>query len=422
MVVPSPYVAVLSDRGAWRFSLAGFIGRFPVAMLGLSAVLLILHVGQSYAVAGAVSAVIALAAAAMGPVNSRLTDRRGQSRILIILVPLNVLALVALIAAIVSGASVGELIVVGILVGATSPSVGSMVRARWAHQLGGRPSLRTAFAWEGIVDETTYVLGPPFATVLAVSVVPAAGLAMSAILIVVGGGMLAMLHASQPRPTPYHPAHGPAALRYPGVWVGVLVFTTMGVLFGSFEVSTVAVASEQGVPGATGILLAVFALGSLCAGVVLGLYQPRSPLPRQLIIATAAIAVIVLPLAAIHSLAVLGLVIFVAGLAVAPILVIVTSLTEGLVPLHRLTEGLSVQDSGIAIGFAIGTALGGVLIDSGGSVASLAMTTAAAIVTLLGVLIGTPALRRAWASRESEADTSGPSQAVASADVPLARE
>jgi hypothetical protein len=50
------------------------------------------------------------------------------------------------------------------------------------------------------------------------------------------------------------------------------------------------------------------------------------------------------------------------------------------------------------------------------------MTTAAAIVTLLGVLIGTPALRRAWASRESEADVSGEPDAVASADLPLARE
>ena len=50
----------------------------------------------------------------------------------------------------------------------------------------------------------------------------------------------------------------------------VVVALALGCLFGSAEVATVAFAEEHDAPGATGVLLALWALGSLLAGVLAG--------------------------------------------------------------------------------------------------------------------------------------------------------
>src|SRR4051794_24673759 len=52
-----PYAEIFLTPGAWRFSVAGLIGRMPMAMFGLGTVLLISAVTGTYGAAGAVSAV-----------------------------------------------------------------------------------------------------------------------------------------------------------------------------------------------------------------------------------------------------------------------------------------------------------------------------------------------------------------------------
>ena len=55
-------------------------------MLGLSLVLAITAGGRHYAVAGAVSACVALAAGICGPITGRLVDRHGQASVLVVVV------------------------------------------------------------------------------------------------------------------------------------------------------------------------------------------------------------------------------------------------------------------------------------------------------------------------------------------------
>src|SRR4249920_2952614 len=52
-----PYAEIFTIPGAWRFSVAGVIGRMPMSMFGLGTVLLISAVTGKYGVAGTVSAV-----------------------------------------------------------------------------------------------------------------------------------------------------------------------------------------------------------------------------------------------------------------------------------------------------------------------------------------------------------------------------
>src|ERR1700734_462527 len=67
-----PYAQIFTVPGAWRFSVAGVIGRVPVAMFGLGTVLLISASTGKYGVAGAVSAIGSLGYAFAAPRVSRL--------------------------------------------------------------------------------------------------------------------------------------------------------------------------------------------------------------------------------------------------------------------------------------------------------------------------------------------------------------
>src|SRR4051812_34543998 len=82
MVSLSSYRSVLSRPGALKFSLAGLVGRLPLAMAGLGIVLLVQSERGSYGVAGSVSAAYLAANAVLALPMGRLVDRWGQARVL----------------------------------------------------------------------------------------------------------------------------------------------------------------------------------------------------------------------------------------------------------------------------------------------------------------------------------------------------
>ena len=78
----NPFLEVLARPGAWRFSVAGAIGRMPMSMFGLGTVLLIASVTGSYGLAGIVAATGSVGYAVCAPQAARLADRLGQRRVL----------------------------------------------------------------------------------------------------------------------------------------------------------------------------------------------------------------------------------------------------------------------------------------------------------------------------------------------------
>ncbi len=221
----------------------GFVARLPISMIGLGEVLLVSSQTGSYAVAGALSALGALSNAVFGPLLGRATDRYGQHRVLPALVTVHVLALTAFIVLVRAGAPTPALVVSVTLSGGTFPNIGALVRARWAFLLVGEPRLlRTAFAWESVLDEVIYVAGPVVATVLAVSVVDYGALAAVGLLLVIGTVLFVGSRGSEPPAGGVPPRGQGSALRYPGVLGVTVAFVFLGGLFGSFEVVTVAFA------------------------------------------------------------------------------------------------------------------------------------------------------------------------------------
>jgi predicted MFS family arabinose efflux permease len=393
--VPNPYPALLRVPGGPAFSAAAFVARLPIAMLGIAIVLLVSSTTHQYSLAGAVSATFALAGAVAQPRLSRVVDRQGQARALPPQVAVATAGVVALVWLAGAHAPAWTLFPAAVVGGAAYPNVGSLVRARWSKALSGRPELRTAYSLESILDEVIFVLGPPFVTLLAARVGAAPALLTAVCLTVVGSALLLVQRSTEPEPTGAATTSGPSAIAQPGVRLVTLLLTALGGVFGSVEVVTVAFAGQRGEPAIAGLLLSLYAAGSLCAGVVFGARPPRLPLDRQLLVLGAAVPFTVLAFPFAGSAPLLGALSFAAGLLVSPTLITAFQLVETLVPAEQLTEGLSWATTGIVFGVSISAAAAGRLVDLMGTPHAYVVTTASGVATGLIALAGARRLHRA---------------------------
>jgi Major Facilitator Superfamily len=253
--------------------------------------------------------------------------------------------------------------------GAALPAAGSCVRARWSHALQGRPAdVQTAFALEAVADESVFMLGPILVTVLATAIDPVAGLAAAILSGLVGTLLLAAQRSTEPPVLPDHRTTGDRT-RLPWRTLAPLVVMmfALGALFGGAEVVTVAFSEEQGNQAYAGPLLALWAFGSLLAGLITGALTFRRPTVNRVRLGAAGMCLAMAPLAFIDSVVLMGGALLIGGFAIAPTLIGATSLVEQSVPSARLTEGMSVLHSGVVAGIAPGAALAGLVIDRAGA-------------------------------------------------------
>ncbi|MBA3233904.1 MAG: MFS transporter [Propionibacteriales bacterium] len=363
------YRHVLARPGALSFSGAGFVARLPISMVTLAIVLLIVDRAGSYGLAGSVSAAYMMAAAASSPVLARLIDRLGQRRVLVPGIVGFAVGLAGLVVSVELDWPVPLPHLLAAAAGACYPPVGACVRSRWTNLLGPGRALHTAFSFEAVVDETIFIVGPVLVTVLATSVHPMAGVGAVAVCAVIGGWWFTILRATEPQVAE---ASDQPVTRPPLGWHWLLpmiaVSVCLGSLFGAIEVATVAFADENGRPALTGLLLAIYAAGSLIAGVATGMLSsdPAATLLRYRV-GSAAIAAAMIPLPFINHPGLLAVVLFLGGFAVSPTLVSLVSLVEAHVPPSRLTEGITWVMTGIGLGIAPGAAIAGRLIDQYGA-------------------------------------------------------
>ncbi|WP_051969922.1 MFS transporter [Kitasatospora azatica] len=398
----SSYRQIFAAPGSLAFSATGFLSRLPISMTGIGVVTMLSQLRGSYGVAGAVSATMALAAAAMGPQVSRLVDRYGQRRVARPATAISVLATIAMLLCAQAGTPDWTFFLCAIGMG-TMPSTGALVRARWALLYRTDASkLHTAYALESVVDEVIFIVGPILSIGLATSVFPEAGVLLAGIFLAVGVALFTAQRSTEP---PVHPAarrSGGSALSSAGLRVLVLTFVATGAIFGSVEVVTVAYAQAQQHTAASSLVLAVYALGSGLAGVVFGALRPRGTAAHRFQAGVGVMAVSMLPLvlAAAWCSGTLGLVavggaLFLSGLSIAPTMITAMGLVERLVPASQLTEGMTWTTTGLALGVAGGSSLAGLVVDAAGAAAGYRVPLAAGVFALLVALAGGRWLRPA---------------------------
>ena len=388
------YRQVLRVPGAVAFAAAGLIARFPLSMQTLGTVLLVADSTGSYALAGAVSATLAAAQALCGPVLGRVVDRHGQARVLLPALAAHTAGAAALIACTVADLPAWTLFPAAALWGGSFAQAGSLVRARWAHALGGSPLLPTAFSLESVLDEVVFVVGPVLVTTLATQVSAVVGVVAAWAFAAVGSLALAMLRRTEP-PARRGTGRAPSALRLAGLRVLIVVGLALGGIFGSLEVATVAFTDERGSPGAAGIVLALLAAGSLLSGLAYGTVGWRVPAARRFVLGVGVLALATVPLLAAGNVPVLAGLIFLAGFAISPALIAGFGLLEELVPGESRTEGLTWFSTGLGLGVAVAASIAGQVVDAAGARVAFGVTVAAGVLAALTALAGARTFSRA---------------------------
>lgn len=401
---PSPYRVIFAAPGARKFSAAGFIGRMTVAMMSIGVVAMVSQLTGRYGLAGALAATIALSIAVLGPQTSRLVDRYGQRRVLRPATLITVSSLAGLLLAAHRGWPDWTLFVFAAMAGCV-PSVGAMVRARWAaiHQDAPR-ELHAAYAWEAVVDEACFILGPMISIGLSTAWFPEAGPLLAGCFLTVGVFWLTAQRATEPAPHPRGPHTGGSALRSRALQVLALTFVAVGTIFGAVDVATVAYAEEQGHKAAASLVLAVYALGSCTAGAVFGLLSLKRSLSFRWLLGICAMTVSMIPLQLVGNLSFLAVALFVAGLAVAPTMVTTMALVEQHVPRAHLTEGMTWVSTGLAVGVALGSSAAGGVVDAAGARAGYAVPAVAGALAAAVAFLGYRRLRPAPQREGSGAD------------------
>ncbi|MFD3970940.1 MFS transporter [Streptomyces cyaneofuscatus] len=386
--MPSPYRAIFAAPGSKGFSAAGFFGRMPLSMMGIGVVTMISQLTGRYGLAGALTATLAMAAAVFGPQVSRLVDRYGQRRVLRPFTLVAVAAVAGLLICAQQGAPDWTLFVFAAGAGCV-PSVGSMVRARWAAiYRGSSRELHTAYSWESIVDEVCFIFGPIISIGLSTAWFPEAGPLIAAAFLLVGVFWLTAQRATEPIPHPKSLHTGGSALRSPGLQVLVITFVATGAIFGAVDVVTVAFAEESGHKAAASLVLAVYALGSCLAGAVFGLLHLKGKPATRWLVGVCAMAVSMIPLQLAGNLTLLAVALFVAGLAIAPTMVTTMGLVEAHVPRTKLTEGMTWTSTGLAVGVALGSSAAGWVVDAAGAKAGYAVPVAAGALAAAVAFLG----------------------------------
>jgi MFS family permease len=174
-----------------------------------------------------------------------------------------------------------------------------------------------------------------------------------------------------------------------------VAYLAVGAVFGAMDVVVVAFAEQEGAPAFAGLALAVYAGGSLVAGLVYGVLRLPGTLAARFVGCAVLFGLAAQALLLARSLPLLVVGVFVAGLAIAPVLVSGMSLVEARVPRASLTEALTWVFTGLTLGVTAGSALAGAAVDRWGAEVAFAVPAAGAALAAVLALAGTPLLRRA---------------------------
>jgi MFS family permease len=395
------YRSVFAHRGAAAFSATGILARLPIAMMTLGIVLLVSSVTGSYALAGQVSAAYVVGNALVAIPHGRLADRFGQTIVLYVDAVLFALTTGMLVHATTHDWSRPWPHVWAALSGAALPQVGSMVRARWAHLVRDDGERHTAFAVEAVGDEVVFVTGPALVTFLSTLHAPATGLLVALGLGTVGTLLLAVQRGTAPATVRTDRERAAVGLPWARLLPMAVAAVALGSLFGALEVATVAAAQHGGHKAVAGVLLGVFSLGSMISGLVAGAIHWSTPDHRRFQVGVGILAAAMFVLPFLGDLLLLGVLLFLVGLALAPSLIAVVSLLEASTPRSRLTEAMAVFQTGISAGIAPGAYFAGVAADHTDGSTAYWVCVVTGVLTLAAAMLCRPSPAAAGATASS---------------------
>lgn len=382
----SAYRPVLSIAGVPRLFASALVGRLPQGMSSLAILLLVREATHSYAAAGIAVGAYALASAALAPVQGRLIDRHGRAQVLFPVATSQFGVLTLLVLAAHWGAGGALLVLLSGAAGALVPSIAPTVRALLREVVADPATRESAYALESVAQEIVWILGPFLVALMVAITTPSMALLLLGVICSSGTLLYVRSPLASARPVPRERDGRVHALSSGPLRSLLGPIALIGFGLGAFEVGLPSLALHAGSRSASGILLALWSLGSMLGGLWFGSRNWRSSLPvryRALLIAAVALTA---PLILARSIPEGALGALVAGLTVAPLFscqyaMVARAVTEG-----TETEAFTWVTSALVAGIAAGSAAGGGVISPGGVGAPFALgclaTLGAALIAL----------------------------------------
>jgi MFS family permease len=353
-VLARPYIA--------RLFAAAFLGRLPVGMYSLATVLVVSEATGSFAIAGAATGAFAISSGLSALFLGRLIDRLGQTPVLVACACGFPAAVAGLIAVVETAPHTAPVLACAVASGLTFPPLFATLRALIGTLAGGLTE--TAFALEAVVQELFFIIGPLLVAVIVAFATAKAALAVAAGLVTLG--TLAFAATTPSRQWQRESGDGlerAGALASAGIRTIVLASVVDGLTFGNLEVALPAFGQEHGSAGMAGVMLGTLAFGSLLGGLWYGAREWSRDPAQQLVLLAWPLAAGLATLALAGSIPVMIALLFVAGLFIAPSAAASFSLVGRLAPAGAVTEAFTWLSTGVTIGFAVGGAFAGLLVE-----------------------------------------------------------
>ncbi|MCT2545473.1 MFS transporter [Streptomyces atratus] len=380
MLSPSPvptrtpsYATVLRTPHATRTFGAALLGRLSYGMVSLSLMLAVNASTGSYSVAGAVMAVFGATSVFLSPARAALIDRYGPRRVLPPLAGLYAALLAALAYATWRpGAPAFLLGVLTAAAGASTPPLGPVMRTLWSDLVADRELLRRAYSLDGVAEELLFVSGPLLVGLVVKSAPPAAGVAISAALILVG--TLALVSSPAVRGRGAAPSEGTAAgtdvppsgrrlLGIVGLRRAVLVTAAVGLCLGGLDLLVVAFTEQRHQSGAVSWVLAALSAGSAVGGLAYGAVSWRASNRVRLPLLAVGLGATMVGAGLSPNVYVLVVVTAVAGLFIAPALTTAYLIADESVGAGSRTQAGAWVNTAVNAGSSVGVAVVGLLVD-----------------------------------------------------------
>lgn len=349
------YLSLLKTRGVARLMGSQLVARFPGGMLSLAFLIHIEHIYHSYGAAGLVLAATSVGQAVSGPLTSRWMGVWGMRRVLVLTMVVCAVAIGTI--AFAPKLPVLLYMILGLIAGLSYPPIQPAVRTIYP-KLVNSAQITPLYSLDASAQEIIWIAGPVIATFVAMQVSPVAAIAV-ALVFMIGGGIWFISSPEVGR------VRIPRARRKIGVVLGrppVLLATVTGFLLvgacASVEAGVVATFG-QGNPE-SGIVLSIFAIGSLIGGLALG-HRPIGPLALAMRMFGVFIGMALA--AAFMNFWWLSITLAIAGIGIAPALAVMFTIVSASVKFSETAEAYGWVGTGQLIGAALGSAAAGFMID-----------------------------------------------------------
>lgn len=365
MISLSRYRDVLAQRELRDTIVISILGRLPIGVTGLAILLTVQGALGSFAAGGIASGAYVFGLALVAPVLGRTIDRFGPR------IPLHLCsagfpaALASLAAASHYGAPALWLYVFSMAAGALFPPITVCMRTLLRRRLANDESLTAAYSLESVLIETIFIAGPLIVALFVALLAPVVAVLFAAACGAVG----TLLFAGTAALRSWHiePQRGARRLLGPmrsGSFVALIaVVIGYSTAFGLLEIGLTAYATQHQSPAMAGVLLGITSVGSALGGLAYGSRGWHFPLVRQfagtLFLMGVGLAALALPLNPLPFSAVCA----VAGVVMAPALIIQSMLVAKTAPPEHSTEAFTWSTSALLSGVGVGLAVGGGLLE-----------------------------------------------------------